>query len=318
FIEHRHKQAAGNYAWVLRDGLSADTTQHCYGLAFVLLAQAHALRIGVSEARAQLDTTFALMERLFWREQDGLYADEATADGVVAPYRGQNANMHTCEALIAAFEATGAPHFLHRAERLAHNIAQRQAAHANGWIWEHYNADWTPDWQYNLNDPANMFRPWGFQPGHMTEWAKLLLLLERHAPHLQGDSAWLLPRAEALFNAAVGYAWDHTHGGFVYGVAPDMSVCDSDKYFWVQAETLATAALLGQRTGDVRYWDWYDKTWRYSWDHMIDHQYGGWHRILRNDNHRYGLARPPHGKTDFYHPMGAILESLTANGAAVA
>jgi len=317
FLDEAHRQPAGTYAWVLQDGQVADNMQHCYGLAFVLLAQAHALRVGVEEARTQLHRTFARMEQLFWREQDGLYADEATVDDKVSSYRGQNANMHSCEALIAAYEATGEVRFLHRAERIAHNITQRQAAFGQGWIWEHYREDWTPDWDYNKDDPANMFRPWGFQPGHMTEWAKLLLLLERHGAHLQHGTEWLLPRSRELFDAAASRAWDGEHGGFVYGVAPDMRFCDTDKYFWVQAETLATAALLAQRTGEPQYWDWYEKTWRYSWDHMIDHQHGGWYRILRRDNAQYGLQRPPHGKSDFYHPMGALLESLHANEASL-
>lgn len=67
--------------------------------------------------------------------------------------------MHSCEALIAAFEATGETRYLHRAERLARNITVRQAALATGWIWEHYHADWSVDWNYNRHDSTNMFRP---------------------------------------------------------------------------------------------------------------------------------------------------------------
>jgi hypothetical protein len=70
-----------------------------------------------------------------------------------------------------------------------------------------------------------------------------LLLLERHA-HLANKPDWLLPRAVELFDAALAKAWDHQHGGIYYGFAPDGSICDDLKYFWVQAESLATAALL--------------------------------------------------------------------------
>ena len=35
-------------------------------------------------------------------------------------------------------------------------------------------------------------------------------------------------------------------------------MCDADKYFWVQAESLAAAALLARATGKQVYWDWYD------------------------------------------------------------
>jgi mannose/cellobiose epimerase-like protein (N-acyl-D-glucosamine 2-epimerase family) len=315
FLQQQHWQPSyGGYAWVLENGVAVDRTQHCYGLAFVLLAHAHALRIGISEAADGIAATFDLMEKLFWSEADGLYADEATPAGVVSPYRGQNANMHSCEALIAAFEATGEQRYLQRAELLGHNVTVRQAALADGWIWEHYHADWSVDWEYNRHDSSNMFRPWGFQPGHMTEWSKLLLLLERHRPHLQGDAGWLLRRARELFDVAMPAAWDQASGGMVYGLAPDGSVCDGDKYFWVQAESLATAALLAARSGDQAYWVSYGKLWDYSSAHLIDQERGGWYRILRQDNRRYGPEKPPHGKTDFYHPMGAYLEALAAVG----
>ncbi len=52
-----------------------------------------------------------------------------------------------------------------------------------------------------------------------------------------------------LFDAALTHAWDDEHGGLCYGFGPDGTVCDHDKYFWVQAETLATAALLGAPHG---------------------------------------------------------------------
>ena len=157
--------------------------------------------------------------------------------------------MHSCEALLAAFEATTEQRYLQRAALLAHNITVRQAALSNNLIWEHYHSDWSVDWDYNRHDKTNIFRPWGYQPGHLTEWAKLLLILERHQSKLEGTSDWLVPRAIELFDAALERAWDHDFGGICYGFAPDGSICDTDKYFWVQAESLAAAALLADRTG---------------------------------------------------------------------
>ena len=217
--------------------------------------------------------------------------------------------MHACEAMLAAFEATGETRFLDRAETLALAITQRQAALAGGLIWEHYRADWSPDWDYNRDDRTNIFRPWGFQPGHLAEWAKLLLILERHRP-----ADWLLPRARELFDAAMATAWDGKHGGLHYGFAPDGSICDADKYFWVQAESLAAAALLALRTaGDdaSRYWGDYDRLWDYAWRHFVDHEHGAWYRILGSDNRKLSDEKSPAGKTD-YHTMGACHEVLDA------
>jgi mannose/cellobiose epimerase-like protein (N-acyl-D-glucosamine 2-epimerase family) len=310
---HRHPHTGG-YAWTLdwHAGVAhvTDGANHCYGLAFVLLAYSHALMAGETQAGEWIAETFELMEHRFWDAQHGLYADEAAPDWAhLDGYRGQNANMHACEALIAAFEATGERAYLLRAETLAHNITQRQAALAGGLIWEHYHADWSVDWDYNRDDKSNIFRPWGYQPGHLTEWAKLLVLLERHAAHLGQPSDWLLPRAVQLFDAAVDKAWDATHGGLYYGFAPDDSICDDIKYFWVQAESLATAALLADRTGDARYWAWYDRLWDYSWTHFVDHAYGAWYRILGADNRKLTDEKSPAGKVD-YHTMGACYEIL--------
>ena len=310
---HRNPETGG-YAWQLdwNDGAKCvtDDTNHCYGLAFVLLAYAHAVMAGVDEARAWLDETYDLMERRFWEPAHGLYADEASGDwSTLFPYRGQNANMHACEAMLAAFDATGDTKFLWRAETLAHNITVRQAALYGNLIWEHYNSDWSVDPDYNRDDKTNIFRPWGYQPGHLTEWAKLLLIMERHKEQMAGPSDWLLPRARQLFDAALTKAWDNQHGGIHYGFGPQDEICDADKYFWVQAESLAAAALLGARTGDQAYWTWYDRIWAYSWEHFVDHEHGAWYRILGPANEKLTDEKSPAGKVD-YHTMGACYEVL--------
>jgi mannose/cellobiose epimerase-like protein (N-acyl-D-glucosamine 2-epimerase family) len=308
--ERQRNPETGGYVWLLRGKEAIDATNHCYGLAFVLLAYAHASMAGIDEARPWIAEAFQSMEDHFWSERYGLYADEASADwGRLSPYRGQNANMHSCEAMLAAFDATGEHRYLERAETLARNVTVRQADLAQGLIWEHYHSDWSVDWEYNKNDRTNIFRPWGFQPGHLTEWAKLLLILDRHRARLRTGGDWLVPRARQLFDAGVTKAWDADYGGLYYGFAPDGAICDSDKYFWVQAESLAAAALLAARTGLEQYWDWYDRIWSYSWQWFVDHQYGAWYRILTRDNRKYSDEKSPAGKTD-YHTMGACYEVL--------
>ena len=297
----------GGYAWILNNKTAQDSTNYCYGLAFVLLAYSTAYKAGLSEAKKYIDETFNLMEKYFWSEDDGLYCDEISADwSRVSEYRGQNTNMHSCEALIMAFEATQEEKYLQRALLVARNICQRQANLADGLIWEHYDYDWQIDWSFNKDTPDDLFRPWGFQIGHLSEWAKLLIILERYI-----DEDWLLKRAIELFYVAVDKGWDSNSGGLVYGIAPDCSVCDGDKYFWVQAETIVAAALLAKRTGKKSYWDWYNRIWEYSWMHMVDHEYGAWFRILDSDNNKYDNLKSPAGKTD-YHTMGACYEVLNA------
>jgi mannose/cellobiose epimerase-like protein (N-acyl-D-glucosamine 2-epimerase family) len=252
------------------------------------------------------------MEKHFWIAADGLYADEASQDwSVLSSYRGQNANMHACEALQAAYQATGERRYLERAYTVAENITRRQAQRCGGLIWEHYDAQWQPDWKFNIDDPENLFRPWGYQPGHFTEWAKLLVQLEARAKGvLQEDLGWLLPTAEKLFQVAVEKGWDAEHGGLCYSLAPDLTICDWHKYFWVQAESMAAAAMLAQRTGKAGYWDWYQRLWDYSWTHFVDHEHGAWFRILDRENRKLSDEKSPAGKVD-YHTMGACYDILT-------
>lgn len=308
FLRDVHRDPrSGAYVWQLDGDTPADRTVHAYGHAFVLLAYARAFACGIEEARPWIDEVCELLERIFWRSADGLYADEADPDSLVTgAYRGQNANMHACEAMIAAFHATGDTAFLARAFLLARRVTVDLAACGGGPIWEHYDTAWQPDWGYNRNDPKHLFRPWGFQPGHQTEWAKLLLQLRAAR-----DEAWLLPRAEEMFAWTTRHAWDDEHGGLVYGIAPDGTVCDGEKYFWVQAESLAAAARLAMATGDPVYWEWYERIWAWAWERFVDHEHGAWFRILHRDGSKIDDRKSPPGKTD-YHTLGACWDVLDA------
>ncbi len=310
YLRDVHRDARnGGYAWTIRDGLAEDRTHHAYGVAFVLLAYSTALKAGITEASAWMDETWQLLEQRFWDSEAGLYRDEADADWNFSGYRGQNANMHMCEAMLGAYQASDDPRYLERALTLADHMTRRQAAKADGLVWEHYDSEWNVDWDYHRDNPKDLFRPWGYQPGHQTEWAKLLMIIEPLLLERGREEKWLVPTAMHLFDTALARAWDEKNGGIAYGFAPDGSVCDDDKYFWVQAESLAAAALLHARTGLAVYDDWYGKIWAYSWEHFVDHKYGAWYRILTGDNRKIDDEKSPAGKTD-YHTMGACHEVL--------
>ena len=313
FLQSAHRQADGGYAWVLGAGGVEDGDRHCYGHAFVLLAAAMAARAGVPGAAAMTGAVYELLEERFWEPAARLYADEIAAGdwGAVSPYRGQNANMHMCEALLAAFEATGEQRYLERAHTLARRVCVELAAPAQGLVWEHYTTDWSHDWEYNRDDPRNLFRPYGYLPGHFVEWSKLLLILERHRPE-----PWQAETAQRLFDTALARSWDEEQGGMHYSFAPDGTILDTDRYYWVLAETVAAAAVLAARTGEQRYWSWYDRAWAYADRYFVDHTHGAWYRVLDRSGRRYDDQKSPPSKTD-YHPLGAcyeILRSLSAAG----
>ncbi len=334
FVNEAHAQPQGGFAWVLdwHAGRAAvtDGTNHCYGLAFVLLAHAHALMAGQADAADGLERCWQLMEQRFWQPEHALYADEATPDWTLGPYRGQNANMHACEAMQAAYRATKDRKYLDRAFALARAVVSKQGARSAGLpdvapecrtlVWEHFRQDWSIDPDYNRDDRTNIFRPWGFQTGHQTEWTKLLLQLDRLGVEagLPRDPLNLV-HASALFETAMRFGWDERHGGLVYGFKPDGTLYDDGKYHWVQAESMAAAAWLAtaaQEAGcapDVvaTYWGWYDRIWSYAWAHFVDHRYGAWYRVLAADNSKVTDEKSPAGKVD-YHDMGACYDVLSA------
>ena len=296
------------YNWTLSGTRPVDQTNHCYGLAFVLLMYSEALKAKLIDDDAAIDKTFEILESRFWLDDDGLYADEASLDwSDLSDYRGQNANMHTCEAMLAAFDATANERYVDRACALARKFTVDLARKSDNLVWEHFTKELEVDWDYNKDDPQNLYRPWGIQPGHQTEWAKLLLTLHQVRPE-----EWMLERATDLFDRALEIAWDESFGGIQYGFNPQGEICDDDKYFWVQAESFAAAARLATVTGEQRYWDWYDRIWDYANQHMVDKHYGGWFRVLDRSNHKLSDAKSTAGGKCDYHTIGACWDVIGA------
>ena len=306
FLLEHHRRGDGGYAWVLSGQDVVDGTRHCYGHAFVLLAAAGARKAGAEGADALLEDIWNLLESRFWDAEASLYVDEIAAGdwSRVDAYRGQNANMHMCEAMLCAWEATGEMRYLDRADLLARRICRDLASRVDGLVWEHYKSDWSHDWDYNKDNPKHLFRPYGYLPGHFTEWSKLLLILNRHRP-----ADWLAPKAEMLFGAAMQRAYVAETGAINYAFAPDGAILDTDQYYWVFSETFAAAAILAHVTGNAEYWDWYDRVWTYADAHFVDHDHGAWYRILDRDGRKYSNEKSPAAKAD-YHPLAACFEVL--------
>ncbi|TFJ94617.1 AGE family epimerase/isomerase [Lentibacillus salicampi] len=302
---HQRDRKHGGYYWELKGQSVNNSAKKAYGHAFVLLAAAMASKAGTPSAVSIIDDTFDVLERYFWREKEGLYLDEISADwSEISPYRGQNANMHLCEAMITAYEATGNKRYLERAKRIAESVMFRLIPQSGGLIWEHYHEDWEIDWTYNYGMTKSELRPYGFILGHSIEWSKLLLLIERLDP-----SNWRGPMAKSLFQYAIRLGLDRKNGGIYFSMAPDGRIIDSDKYYWVMAEALGASALFAVYDRHELYL--YNDLFAYSWTHFADQQRGGWYQLLNRFNHRYSNIKSPPPKTD-YHPITNCLTALTS------
>lgn len=297
FLQSGHwDESHMGYDWILAGRDTLDATRHCYGHAFVMLAGSRAHQAGIGRGLETLERAYDVIDRQFWEPEYGLCADEAAADwSEVSDYRGLNANMHTCEALLAAYEATGESQYVDRAATIAETVTRDLAEDENGRIWEHYTDDWDIDFEYNRDDPTHQFRPWGYQPGHHVEWAKLLLILHEHAP-----KPWHISRAKELFDTAVGIGWDDDHGGFYYTVGRDGEPVVADKYSWAVTEGIGAAALLSKH--DAAYRDWYVRLWNYADKHFVNPRHSNWYERLTREHQRDDPNRGVEVEPG-YHPI---------------
>ncbi|HET7358102.1 MAG TPA: AGE family epimerase/isomerase [Nocardioidaceae bacterium] len=294
----------GWYAAVDRDGpVSRDKT--AYEHAFVVLAAASTVVAGRPGGPGLLEEALDVFLRRFWDEEAGMVVEQwdepfERLDG----YRGVNANMHSVEALLAAADVTGDASLRARALRVTDRVVHRLAA-GNSWrIPEHLDASYRPDLDYNRDQPAHPFRPFGATVGHSLEWSRLAVQL--HAA-LGGEAPdWLVGDARHLFETAVhdGWAVDGAPG-FVYTVDWDGNPVVRQRMHWVAAESTAAAAALHAATGSPSYAGWYDQWWAYIAASFVDEGLGSWHHELSPDNRPSSLTW--NGKPDLYHAFQATL-----------
>ncbi|MDS0295428.1 AGE family epimerase/isomerase [Halogeometricum luteum] len=307
-----YDEERGGYGWLFAGRETTDDTRATYGHAFVLLAYAAATRAGIGDVEGRIGETYDILDEQFWEDDPGAFASNRDGDWDPAEpgYRGQNANMHATEALLAAYEATGEERYLSRAADVAATIARDKPDEADGLLCEHFTADWEIDWEYNREKKADLFRPWGYQPGHMLEWAKLLVRLDAHR-----DEEWYLDRAERFFDASVTDGWDDERGGFYYTVDRDGSPIVEAKYTWALEEGLGAAARLADATGEERYWDWYDRIATYLHEYATNRSLGiRYERLTPDGDVHPSIDETPKVKSGYHH-VNACYEVLESMGA---
>jgi sulfoquinovose isomerase len=292
----------GGWYAELQDGRPSRPDKEAYSFAFVVLALSGALAAGRPGAREGLAKALALVERHFWREDEGACC-EAYDVAWLSPeaYRGANANMHMVEAFLAAADALGEPLWRGRALRICERVIEH-FARAAGWrVVEHFDATWTPLPDYNTDARDHPFRPFGATPGHGFEWARLLLSLRAG---LEQPPAWLLEAARGLFDRATRDGWAEP-GGFVYTTDMAGAAVVDRRLHWVVTEAIGAAAVLHEATGEENYEAWYRRAWDFADAHLRDRVHGSWrHELDAGLNPVEGTWS---GKPDIYHALQATL-----------
>lgn len=297
----------GWFAAVGADG-PANATKEAYGHAFVILAASSAKAAGREGANALLVEALDVHTEHFWDADAGMSRESFNRDwSEEEDYRGINPNMHTVEAYIAASDVTSDGELLQRAlritERTVHHFAKD-----HGWrLPEHFTPDWEPLLDYNQDNPAHPFRPFGATIGHWFEWSRLTLQL---ASSLQqrGLAApeWMIADATAMFDAAVTQGWAvDGMPGFVYTVDFEGAPVVRERMHWVSAEAIAAASVLWHLTRSDVYADHYRAWWDFVGTHHLDPDGGSWWHELDANNQVANTVWD--GKVDVYHALQATL-----------
>ncbi len=319
----RDAEYGGWFSGPLDEGRKAD--KQAYLHAFVALAASSAVVAGRVGAQELLSDAIQIIQRRFWSEEQGAMRESFARDwSAEEHYRGANSNMHSVEAFLALADVTGDAQWLDRALRITERVIHGHAAANDFQVVEHFSQRWEPLPDYNQDNPADGFRPFGTTPGHAFEWARLLLHLEaaRQRAHLP-TPVWLLKDAQELFANACRNAWA-VDGlpGIVYTLDWQNRPVVRHRLHWVHCEAAAAAAALLQRTDEKQYEDWYRRFWEFNETQFIDYEQGSWHHELNPQNQP--SAEIWAGKPDLYHayqatvlPVLPLAPSLTTGLAAM-
>ncbi|MDO5721535.1 MAG: AGE family epimerase/isomerase [Actinomycetaceae bacterium] len=231
----------------LQDLHAVDERKAAYAHAFVVLAASSATIAGIEGARELLDQALSNQDERWWEAgAEKVYESFDRTFTQTEAYRGVNANMHTTECYLAAYDATDDEKWLARALGILQWVIDGQARNNNWRIPEHYDPNWNVIGDYNIDKPKDPFRPYGYTPGHGLEWARLALHAGSQWAQRHGDAPeWILPAARALFEQAIADGW-HADGqdGFVYTNDDDGQPVARERMHWVLCEALGAATVL--------------------------------------------------------------------------
>lgn len=113
---------------------------------------------------------------------------------------------------------------------------------------------------------------------------------------------------ESVFAYALEYGYDRLHGGFWYAGGFRKPADDRRKSWWVQSEALVSALYMYRMTGDKKYLEVFDQTWRFVDRYQVDWKHGEWWPVVSED------LKPQGDKGDIwkagYHNARAMIECL--------
>jgi mannobiose 2-epimerase len=211
--------------------------------------------------------------------------------------KSQNTHLHLLEAFTELYRIWPDAQLGGRIEELLalfQNQLRQEPGRRFSFVW--------PDWRPIIG--AGSF-------GHDLELGHLLLaateaLGRRH-------DADLLAYAQGLIDAAIDEAWDEA-GGWFDPTAQQPSLTEPTKTWWVQAEGLASLAVLHQATAEPRYLALLQRQWDWISNRQIDPIHGGWFESIAADGRVIGSDAKGSMWKDGYHEGRASMIAAASLG----
>ena len=305
----------GGFFWSLDENGQPERNgeKHVYGIAFAIYAAAACYQV-TKEPR-----TLDLAKRAYvWLEThahdkiNGGYYEALTREGkpILAPpaapnsgtndfigtrygYKSMNTHIHLLEALTALYRVWPDAKIRTRLQEVFTLVRDRIVVEPGC-----MNLFYTPSWR-PIPDHDSF--------GHDVETAYLLVEAAQ-ALHIPQDAkTWKCARQ--LVDHALEFGWDETNGGFYDSGTAFGPPIVTDKIWWVEAEGLNALLLMHEKYGTEtpRYWQAFQRQWKFIATQQTDNRYGGWHATVTRD----GKPIPGHIKSDqwteAYHQGRALL-----------
>ncbi|MEO6528079.1 MAG: AGE family epimerase/isomerase [Gemmatimonadaceae bacterium] len=198
--------------------------------------------------------------------------------------KDQNSSIHLLEAFTELYRVWPDPTLRDRLHEML-VLIRDTIAREPGTLTLFSTAEWTPVSYRDSSEAARRADRYSHDHvsfGHDVETA--YLMLEAAETLGLGRDSTTLRAAKKMLDHSVRTGWDERVGGFFeagyyYAGQPTLTVVDSTKNWWAQAEGLNTLLLFGVLyPGDpLRYTDKFSAQWRYITTYLIDHEHGGWY-----------------------------------------
>jgi mannobiose 2-epimerase len=207
--------------------------------------------------------------------------------------KSMNTHIHLLESFTTLYRAWPDRILRDRLKELFFLIRDRMPS-SPGYLPLYYTPDWKPI-------------PGHVSYGHDVETA-YLLTEAADALNITNDPS-SFDVAKRLWTNSLNYGLDQTNGGFFTEGPPGKPADDRKKTWWVQAEALNSLLMMHEHFGltEPRYWDAFTATWKFTTEHQIDRERGGWYDEISEDGTKVLKTEKSNDWKDPYHTVRALL-----------